>query len=241
MKAIVTIVQCKRVFLPYIFSEYVFPKMKEIFPGEMELFIIQHTSNLPGSCKLKSSHLPDEKLDLVKKWTMDGRYRNATIVKHSECCFNYPHLPSMRIGVELAVQEKADFHLWLEDDSIILDYKCNEWSNLLRGKLIGEYIKSNIVYVAHFLSTLEFDKLFLQELKHKKSWNIRSKLTLSNNKLNPQRVEPRLTLASRGKRVILPRGGRRVIKVNKKTDIKRLKNLINKIAPHEIDFLGLDF
>ena len=46
MKAVITIFQCKRVVLPYIFMKYCYPKMKKIFPGEMKEYLIQHINNL---------------------------------------------------------------------------------------------------------------------------------------------------------------------------------------------------
>ncbi len=48
MKAVVTIFQFRRAVLPHLFMRYCYPVMKEVFPGSLDVLIIQDTGLAKG-------------------------------------------------------------------------------------------------------------------------------------------------------------------------------------------------
>ncbi len=49
MKAVVTIFQFRRAVLPHLFMRYCYPVMKEVFPGSLDVLIIQDTGLAKGN------------------------------------------------------------------------------------------------------------------------------------------------------------------------------------------------
>jgi len=233
-KAVITIFQCKRVVLPYIFIRYIFPRMKKIFPGELKVYLIQHTGGFKRTIetRLETDKIPNSKLKLVQKWTKEGRYKGATIM--------------LIKGVEIAVKEKADFHLWLEDDALIFDKDCNKWPELMKGKYIGDYEKNDIVRVAYLLTTKTFDKKLLPLLKtnmnkfqkHKDNYD-----SLKN--LEPWKIESRLAIEGGNKRVLLNKNyAARAHQFSKKLrwdGEHKIIKMIKKVAPKEKKIFDIDF
>ena len=242
MKAIVTIFQCKRVVLPYIFTRYCYPIMKDIFPGKMELNIIQHVGGFTSVplTHLVTSHLNNSKLELVQKWTEAGRYDGANIIQHKEKWPLYPHMPSFKHGVELAVKGKFDYHLWLEDDALVLDENCDKWSEYIPDGSIATCNSSKIVCVAHFLSTLGFDKKVLPIVSDKDIWRLGGSNFKKDGSLKPWRVEARFAIEAGDNRVLLKAKRARMHK-NKVENRQRVLDLIKYVAPGEEHLLALDF
>ena len=163
MKAVVTICQFRRAVLPYPFMRYCYPVMKQAFPGSLDVWIIQDTGLAKGNLHTSAKLSSDAKTHLNAQWTDEGRYAGDTIVRYDESLKpRYSQLlPSYRIGMEIALRERADFHLWLEDDSIVLDRECGKWADLLAGRDAGVYGRAQNICTAFFVSTPPFDTWLL--------------------------------------------------------------------------------
>ncbi len=240
MKAIITLSQCKRVVLPHIFTRYCYPIMKDIFPGEMELYLIQHVGGFSNHhTPLKTAKINNSRLQLVQQWTDEGMYEGANIIQHTECWPNYPHMPSIRYGVELAIKNNSDFHIWLEDDALLLDENCNTWDRIENG-YIATCTHSKIVNVAYLLTTLGFDKKILPLVSDKSIWKLGGSNYNRDGSLKDCRVEARLAKEAGDKRVLLNAKSARMHKSCPKR-IKRLQELIEYVAPGKSKLLNIDF
>jgi hypothetical protein len=241
MRGIITIFQCKRVVLPHIFTRYCYPIMRDIFPGDLDLYIIQHVGGFTKKpfTHLVTSRLNNNKLELVQKWTEAGKYEGATIITHKEKWPRYPHMPSFKRGVELAVTGKYDYHLWLEDDALVLDENCDKWGDIEDG-YIATCNHGLIVCVAHFLTTLGFDKRILPLVQNKDIWWLGGTNFNKAGALKDNRVEARFAKEAGEKRCILKAKRARMHK-NKQTNYNNVVKLINYVAPGEESLLTIDF
>jgi len=242
MKIVVTIFQCKRVVLPYIFIRYALPKMCARFPGEIIVYLIQHVGGFFGSKNfLETSMMPKEKLKLVREWTEQGRYEGAKIIQHSESQPHYPHMPSMRKGVEYALEENADFHLWMDDDVIICDEECDKWVDIIGSSDVGVYNdKAEIINVGYFVSTPKFDRRMLPLMSNRKIWSIVKDNYDESGKLNPGRIEARLTLESQS-RAYLNETYRARMHRNRKSNAESVRKMVKELSPQEVDLLKIDY
>src|SRR5579859_679223 len=136
MKCIITYFQNKRIALPYIFNRYCFPKMKEIFPGEMKLYHIFHNLHIKDNL-LESNRIEENKLKQTTEFI--HKYKGACIIPHKKVFPELYSIPSYKIGVVMALKESADLHLWLEDDAIVYDMNCKTWPEKMIGKDVGLY------------------------------------------------------------------------------------------------------
>lgn len=241
MKAIITIFQCKRVVLPYIFTRYCYPIMKESFPGDLELNIIQHVGGFTKKplTHLVTSRMDNNKLKLVQEWTDAGRYAGANIIQHKEKWPRYPHMPSFKRGVELAVNGNFDYHIWLEDDALIFSDDCSKWCNIEDG-YIATCNSSKIVCVAFMLTTLGFDKQILPLVSNKNIWKLGGTNFNKDGTLKPCRVEARFALEAGDKRVPF-RVWRARMHKNKQEPRQKLSEFISWIAPGKEKLLEIDF
>jgi hypothetical protein len=168
MKCVITILQNKRVAMPYIFGTYSLPMMRARFNGEIKLYHIFHASNGLRSQMTSNLLLGPEKVEQTAQFIKEGHYKNATIVSHKKTSAKWPTLPSLRIAVKIALKEKADFHLWLEDDAIVYDKDCDTWATTLGSADVGLYMqtdKKQLINTAYFLSTREYDERFARSLQ----------------------------------------------------------------------------
>jgi len=160
MKGIVTIFQNKRVALPYIFGKYAFPKMKERFCGKLELWHIFHNADYKGAGLDSNKQLGREHVDRVSKWISKHKFFNANILSHKENSKEAPMLPSVERALRLAKEERADLHLFLEDDALVYDPDCGTWATTLGDCDVGLYRNTpghGMINTAYFLGTAEFD------------------------------------------------------------------------------------
>jgi hypothetical protein len=163
MKVVATIFQCKRVSMPYFFIKYCVPKMKELSGFDFEIYLIQHTTPVEHFC-LASTSLNGEN---VKKFTDEGKFDGAHIIQHSTNNKECPPYPSYKIGVETALKEKADLHIWLEDDALIFDKNIKRWTEI---EDVGTYSEWRFIPVRHTITTRSFDERMLNKLNTEK-WN----------------------------------------------------------------------
>ncbi len=242
MKAVVTIFQFRRAVLPYLFMRYCYPVMKQAFPGSLDVWIIQDTGLAKGNIHTSANVYSDAKRHLIAQWTEEGRYAGATIVRHNEPLDpRYPQLlPSYRIGMEIALRERADFHLWLEDDAIVLDRECGQWGNLLAGKDAGLYRRDQYICPAYVVSTRAFDTRLLPIVRDR---NVEGIHQLFDNtrgwRPSVGEIEYYTTWACKSERALLdPASGARV---HSRPESHQLVQFVRNIAPHEARLLNIDF
>jgi hypothetical protein len=177
MKALVTILQCRRVVLPYVFMRYALPRMREVFPGDIEVLLIQHRAKNQGFARLRSQHLGKDREVLVDRWTADGRYSGAEIRKHDIWHAPYPSIPSYHIAVQAALDRQVDFHLYLEDDALVLDPECGRWDELLGPAEVGVYRpRTHVINSSWFVTRPSFDQRILPGLARYWWWRRSSRI-----------------------------------------------------------------
>lgn len=162
MKCIITILQNKRIALPYIFNKYCMPALCKRFNGKIELFHIFHNTHVSTSA-MASNKIDASEIKKVEQAILADLFAEATIISHKEINKEMPSLPSFKLALKIARQEKADLHLWMEDDAIIYDKDCNSWATSLGNADAGLYMNTNekeMINTAYFLSTREFDERF---------------------------------------------------------------------------------
>lgn len=140
--------------------------MQALFPGEMKLFHIFHDSNQEGS-EIESNRLSDSHRKNVWDFLSKKLYPNAKIIAHQETSTENTALPSYRLAAEIAMEEQADFHLWIEDDALVFDTECNLWPE--RVKDIGLYRftqKQEMVNPSFLLSTPGYNRRLLELFKN---------------------------------------------------------------------------
>jgi hypothetical protein len=242
MKAVVTIFQYRRAVLPYLFMRHCYPVMKAAFPGAFDVWIIQDTGLAKGSVHTSSKVYSEAKQDLVAKWTDAGRYAGATIVRHDEPLDpRYPQLlPSYRIGMEIALRERADFHLWLEDDAIVLDRECGQWGDLLAGRDAGVYQRVQNICPALFVSTPAFDERLLPIVRDRNVNGIHQPFDDAQGwRPSVGEIEYYTTWACKTERTLLNPAS--VARVHTRPESHKLFQFVKKIAPHEAGLLNIDF
>ncbi len=248
LKAVVTVFQCKRVVFPHLFLTHALPRMQSIFPGEIEAFLIQHVGGFSDDVRTRSEtvKLDWDRLQLVQEWTEAGRYPNATIIRHSDSQPLYPHMPSFRRGLEIAVEREADFHLWLEDDALVYDTECHRWPELLANQYVGDYEAHELVHVAYTVTTLAFDRKILPLIANNRDlWKVRGQNYDRRGNFKPWKVEARLATESTGRRVQL--NPRHAARVHRESRLKRWAGkerclkIIGEICPREAELFDVDF
>lgn len=145
MRVVVTILQCKRAFLPYVFVRYCQPLMRDVTGWDFRTWIIRHEAMGGGPLSTNRSKRTNQR---VLQWQDEGMYEGAEVFSHSEWFPALPSLPSFLMAAEIALREDADYHLWLDDDAIVLDEEC-AWEGIREA---GVYRENDIINQAYFVS-----------------------------------------------------------------------------------------
>jgi len=248
MKILVTILQCRRVALPFLFIRYALPMMKSARGCSVCVHLVQHDYLLENTNAHETSMLPASKQRLVAEWTAAGRYAGAIITRHSEQFARYPSIPSRRIAAEFAAHHDHDLHLWLEDDAFVYDEDCGNWADTLGTNLIGAYRENAFGYIntAHYVCRPELDLQLLPLLRESENWNLEvSMYTIEGGRkmlnLSSPRIEPTITrLAEKRVTQFRPAAASRY-NTRKPESIVALKSLLNRVCPAELHWLNLDF
>ncbi len=235
MKTVVTITQCRRAVLPWIFCEYVLPEMRRLFAGEVEVVLIQHRADASGGgTELESIADGDgrAKLELVRRFTEEGRYRNADIIAHDIRHPPYPSIPSYHLAVREALQRGADFHLWMEDDALVFDRQCGQWDSILGGTEVGCYRRHSAhLHSAYLLTRPSFDARIVLQLADYESWTWK------------RRIEPFLRRNQATRRTILRR--HYAVRYHHRyypfTGLRYVVDAVREIAPEAVSELDLDY
>lgn len=153
MRCVYTIRQHVRTVLPDIFINRILPLLREIH--EVKAILIQHKANPFGS------DLTQQGIDRVTEKTKAGLYNGAEIITHEEIFPSYPSLPSFRIAFEAALRERAEYHYFLEDDSLILDARTPVE---MRGFEVGSY-RHDFVRTAYGVCRTNWCRTVLKRLE----------------------------------------------------------------------------
>lgn len=248
MNILVTILQCRRVVLPYLFLRYTLPMMRAKIDGVVTVHLVRHEYLLPDINPHETSRLPVAKELLAREWTEEGRYAPATITTHSEQFARYPSIPSRRIAAEFAERHIHDLHLWLEDDALVYDVDCADWLGIMGENRAAVYRTNAFGYInaAYYLCTSELDNELLAALKEKDRWNLNASMYLNEGgekilNLDSPRVEPLLTKLA-GKRIahLRPEAAARH-NSRKPESTAALKSLVERVCPSELGLLAIDF
>jgi hypothetical protein len=168
MMAIATILQCKRAFLPHVFVRYCAPFMRDVLGFDLRVFVIQHQPMPMSDGPLETNRSP-RGTERVEQRTKDGMYDGAAVVSHSEWFPPLPSLPSVLMAAELGIEMAADYHLWLDDDAIVLDEECS-WEG---HDDVRVYRVNDIVNQAYFVSSRGFDERVTDMLRTVESdWRV---------------------------------------------------------------------
>lgn len=232
MKALVTILQCRRVVMPYIFMRHCLPIMRAAFPGEMAVLIIQHKAKKQTFARLQSQMLEKDREDLVEQWTQEGRYAGAEILKHGIWHGAYPHIPSFHLAAKAALERKVDFHLYLEDDAIVVDPDCGRWDQLLGEAEVGVYRpRTHVINASWFVSRPSYDARILPGLGRYWWWQ------------RHHRVEWWFKRKLRGEPAVLDESY--AVKNHHKeypyTGMKYVVDRLSTLCPEDLDLLEVDF
>lgn len=169
MNLLITILQNKRISLPYIFNKYCYPMMKERVHGRILYYHIVHNLHDANHTLFSNKHLGEDKLKLVEEYIKKEKFNNAQILLHEQTPEVWPALPSLKIAANCHGSFGLyNFHLWMEDDAIIYDTDCDQWATILGSGDVGLYRntdKKQMINTAYLLSTPEFDHRILSILE----------------------------------------------------------------------------
>lgn len=171
MKLVVTILQCRRVTLPHVFVRSILPRMRALFPGDIECVIVQHRGNASGgNPRLESNAIDQARLSLVEEWTLAQRYAGAQVVPHTINHLPYPSIPGMHLCARAALERGADFHLWLEDDALVYDQDCGKWPEIFGGREVGAYRDFHHLNSAYLVTRPSYDERIERRLADYAWW-----------------------------------------------------------------------
>jgi hypothetical protein len=240
MKIIVTIFQCKRIALPYLFINYACPMMQRKSGFDFEIYLIQHMNprlNFGTATSFNSATV-----DLVKEFTKQKKFDRAKIIQHSETHEKTPAMPSYKKGVELFLNSDATYHLWLEDDAIVFDENCAEWPKILEQKDCATFYKSpQFIHCAHLVTTKKFDERFYKLTQQLDIWDIENWHWDENHNFIPDfgHVEYFTTMCSTNTGVL---NWNTVTRIHMNKPNANFFEVVNKLkAPETMELLSLDF
>jgi hypothetical protein len=233
LKLVVTILQARRVVMPYIFVKHALPRMRAAFPGEIEVVLVQHRS-LPDAQRA-DPFLETTKTDpawgrRVVEWTDAGKFAGADVVTHEIHNPNYPSIPTFHRACAEALARRADFHLWLEDDALVCDESCGRWPEIFGDREMGVYRYFSEVNAAFFVSRPGFDERALPGLARYERWTkderieryLRRQLRTPRAHLNPAH-------AVRSHRNPFPYTG-----------VRFVAEMVRRIAPEDAHLLDIE-
>lgn len=231
MKLVVTILQARRVVLPYFFCRYALPRMQAVFPGEIEVVLVQHRS-LPQNPDvfLETSATDPERGRRVVQWTEAGKFEPATVVTHDHHVPNYPSIPTFHLACKTALERNADFHLWIEDDALVVDESCGHWPEVFGRREMGVYRHFSDVNAAFFVTRPSFDERALPGLADFGPWRKEYRVErFFHAQLRTRRVFLNPAAAVRSHRVEYPYTGTRFV-----------AERVRELAPDEAHLLDLE-
>jgi hypothetical protein len=206
--------------------------MHEVFPGQLDVLLIQHKARNQSSPRLQSQRLGMDREELVERWNAEGRYAGAEIRQHDIWHAPYPSIPSYHIAAQTALERGVDFHLYLEDDALVLDPECGRWDELMGGADVGVYRpRTHIVNSSWLVARPSFDRRILPGLSRYWWWRRSSRIERwFRRKLGGEPALFSQSFAVRNHYKEYPFTGMRFV-------VDRLAEL----CPDELDLLEIDF
>lgn len=232
LRAVVTIVQYCRAVLPHIFIRHVLPAMRAVFPGQIDVVIVQHRADASGeNHRLASLRASSRGMDRVRRYTAEGMYEGAEIVPHEIVHRPYPSIPSYHLAVQAALARNADFHVWLEDDALIHDLACGRWDELLGPREVGVYTRFHALNSAYLVTRRRFAERIVGPLSQYQDWH------------QGKRIEVFLRRSLRTSRVYLdPSSATRYHAIeHPNAGLRYVVEVVRRIAPDAIHLLDDDF
>jgi hypothetical protein len=142
--------------------------------------------------------------------------------------------------MEIALRERADFHLWLEDDAIVLDRDCGQWGKLLTGRDAGVYQRVQNICPAYFVSTPAFDTRLLPIVRDKNVDGIHQPFDDALGwRPSVGEIEYYTTWACKTDRALLNPAS--VARVHSRPESHQLVQFVRNIAGHKVGLLNIDF
>ncbi len=230
-KIVVTILQARRVVLPYMFIRHVLPRMRERFRGTIEVVLIQHRT-LPGGADgfLETTHVDLSWGQRVQQWSEDGRFAPADIITHDIQNPSYPSIPSLHFACRESLERGADFHLWLEDDALVWDPEFGRWPEMFGDREIGVYRSFSDVNSAFFVTRPSFDRRVLSALEDYGRWSRAERIERFLRKsVRTRRAHLNPAYAVRNHRNLYPFTGPRFV-----------ADMVRRLAPDEAHLLDLE-
>ena len=230
MKVVVTILQARRAVLPYIFLKHVLPRMRRMIDGQVEVAIIQHRKIPRNADTFLATNKTAGGTQRVADWTRSGRFEAATIIGHDIEHPPYPSIPSFHLACEAALERRADYHLWLEDDALVWDEECDRWPEIFGPREIGVYRSFSAINASYFVSRPDFDQRILSGLADYGHWS------------RKRRLEPWLWQNLRTRRVRLsPRYAVRThFREYPFTGDRFVVDMVRRLCPQDLQLLDLE-
>jgi hypothetical protein len=230
-KIVVTILQARRVVLPYMFIRHVLPRMRAAFSGSIEVALVQHRT-LPRRADgfLETTQHDESWGRRVAEWTQAGRFEGADIVPHDIQVPEYPSIPTLHLACREALRRQADFHLWMEDDALVWDEDCGRWPELFGPAEMGVYRYFSDVNSAFFVTRPSFDARVLPGLADYGRWNRSHRIErYFRQQLRTRRVHLDPAHAVRNHRNRFPFTGPRFV-----------ADMVRRLSPEEAHLLDLE-
>lgn len=231
MKLVITILQARRVVMPYIFVKHALPRMKAAFPGDVEAVLVQHRS-LPARADafLETTSTDPAWGRRVVEWTDGGRFAGADVVSHDVHNPNYPSIPTFHRACREALERGADFHLWLEDDALVCDPDCGRWPEIFGQREMGVYRYFSEINAAFFVTRPAFDARALPGLAQYERWTKKERIErFLRRNLRTPRAHLNPAHAVRTHRNPFPHTGARFV-----------ADMVRRIAPEDAHLLDLE-
>lgn len=232
MKAVVTILQCRRAVLPHLFVKHVLPRMRQWFPGPVDCVIVQHRVDASGGkTALESLAQGSAGIATVREWTAAGRYAGAEIIGHEIIHRPYPTVPGYHLAVAAALERGADYHLMLEDDAIVIDPECGRWDERLGRSEVGVYRRFHEINTAYYVARASFDRRIVARLADYRAFTWK------------RRMEPFLRSQLRTSRAYLEPSY--AVRYHHReypyTGLRYVVDRIRALAPEDVPLLDVDF
>jgi hypothetical protein len=232
LRTVVTIIQCRRAVLPHIFIRYALPAMRRVFPGQIDVVLVQHRVDASGdNTRLESLRSGTAGLERVRRYTENGMYEGAEILAHEIVHRPYPSIPSYHLAVEAALSRQADFHVWLEDDALIYDLACGRWDELLGPREVGVYNRFHALNTAYLVTRRRFAERIVGKLSRYDEWH------------QGTRLEVYLRQSMRTSRVYLERSAATRYHHHEylHASLRYVAEAVRQIAPDAVHLLDEDF
>ncbi|MFW6129657.1 MAG: hypothetical protein ACOC56_00645 [Atribacterota bacterium] len=240
---LISVLQSYRVMVPYFQVNYAYPIMKNAYNGKLDICLVQHILN---NQEKRVERLKKNKK--ILKYAEDGFYKNAIILRHDRYFKKYPSMPTYKKAVKYFLDNDYDYHLWIEDDAVVMDREINSWIEKMRinKASIGEFIidPKNPTYMAKsqiLFSDRGFNERFYQECLREETWD-RSAKMVGKKKPTDKRLEFKINKLSLEQRTRVSRAYARIFWREPLSDKINMLNFLRDFVPEgDLKYIEMDF